>query len=312
LRIEPRFLALRARSLARRLLRGGASLAAEPPGPLFVPLPTGEIAALSREAFEAACRAAASPVYVGCKVGLCRIMARYKFYVSTLDDGFGSNVLLDGYWESWLTQFMARNAKPGAVAIDVGANFGYYSLLLADLVGPEGRLFAIEPNPDVAALLRRSIALNGLSARTSVFEGAAGAIDGATVTLFVPEREPKNAAIVADSSEAAAGRHHRVPAMRLDSLVGDARVDFVKIDAEGAEEDVIEGMAGIFERCRPDMVLEFNAARYADPAAFLDRLLSLYGGLSEVGHDGRAAAVTREQVLTEHFGEDWLLWLTRS
>jgi FkbM family methyltransferase len=277
----------------------------------MTPLAADDIAALSRDAFEAACRASASPVYAGGSVALCRILGRYKFYVSTLDDGFGSNVLLDGYWESWLTQFMARTVRRGTVAIDVGANFGYYSLLLADLVGPDGRLFAIEPNPDVAALLRRSIALNGLAPQTSVCECAAGAEDGTTATLFVPEREPKNAAIVAEPP-AGAGRRHRVAVRRLDAIVGDASVGFVKIDAEGAEEDVIEGMAGIFARCRPDMVLEFNAARYADPAAFLDRVISLYGTLRHVGYDGRAADVTRERVLTEHFGEDWLLYMSRS
>ena len=60
------------------------------------------------------------------------------------------------------------------------------------------------------------------------------------------------------------------------------------------------------------MVLEYNAARYADPDAFLQRLIAVYGSLRHVDHDGRAAAVTPRQVLTEHVGEDWLLFLSRS
>ena len=56
------------------------------------------------------------------------------------------------------------------------------------------------------------------------------------------------------------------------------------------------------------MVLEYNVARYADPAAFLDRLLRIYGALRHVDYDGRAADVSAERVLTEQVGEDWLLF----
>lgn len=271
-----------------------------------------EIASPPRGAFEDACRAAASPLYLGDRTALCRILGRYKLYLSTRDDGFAGHVLLDGYWESWLTRFIARTVKPGGIAIDVGANFGYYSLLLAELVGPGGHLYAVEPNPAVAALLRRSVGLNGFAARTTVCEAAAGAVDGATATLAVPAREPKNAALV-PAGQSGAGERHEVTVRSLDALVGSTRpVSFVKVDAEGGEEAIVEGMAGILARDRPPMVLEFNAARYADPAAFLHRLLGHYGLLRHVDYDGEAVAVAPERVLGERFGEDWLLYLAPS
>jgi FkbM family methyltransferase len=296
----------RARRAAKSVLRNVEQGA--PAAPLRID--TDAIATLPRDVLEDACRAAASPVYLGGRVALCRALGRYKLYLSTLDDGFGANVLLDGYWEMWLTQFIARTVRPGGVAIDVGANYGYYSLLLADLVGPEGKVYAVEPNPDVAPLLRRSIALNGFAARTQVCEVAAGAVDGATATLFAPEHEPKNAALAA-APPGGPGAMHQVTIRTLDSLVTDGRrIDFIKIDAEGGEEAIIEGMAGILRDQRPPMVLEFNAARYADPATFLQRLIRIYGALRHVDFDGSATPVTPERVLTEHFGEDWLLFLS--
>ena len=60
------------------------------------------------------------------------------------------------------------------------------------------------------------------------------------------------------------------------------------------------------------MVLEFNAARYADPGAFLDRLTHLYGALAYVDYSGEAVPVLPSRVLSEHFGEDWLLFLSVS
>jgi len=299
-------------SRARRFLRTLLPRQARPAGACGRPLDVHDIATLPRDDLEEACRNLASPVYLGGGVALCRILGRYKFYVSTRDDGFGANVLVDGYWESWLTRFMARTVGRGANVVDVGANYGYYSLLLADLVGPDGHLHAVEPNPAAAALLRRSIGLNGFAARTTLCEVALGAADG-TATLFVPEREPKNAAIVADAaSPPTAGERRSVPVRTLDGLVGtERRIDFIKIDAEGGEEAIIAGMSAIFAVQRPPMVLEFNAARYADPDAFLQRLLSIYGSLRHVDYDGQAVAVSPERVLTEHFGEDWLLFLSR-
>jgi FkbM family methyltransferase len=272
-------------------------------------LDTDDMAVMARDRLEESCRRLASPVYMGKGVALCRILGRYKFYVSTQDDGFGANVLLDGYWESWLTRFMARTVRRGELAVDVGANFGYYSLLLADLVGPEGRLYAIEPNPEVASLLERSLLLNGFSARTRLCRVAAGAGEG-TATLYVPEREPKNATLFAAAGALPGGRV-KVPVASLDRLLGAERpIGFIKIDAEGGEEAIIAGMSRIFKRQRPPMVLEFNAARYADAEGFLGRLAELYGRLRFIDYDGRAVEISSDRVLTEHVGEDWLLFLT--
>lgn len=275
-------------------------------------LDTHDIAAMERDELEDCCRRLASPVYLGGGVALCRILGRHKFYVSTSDEGFGANVLLDGYWESWLTRFMARTVRTGATVVDVGANYGYYSLLLADLVGPEGRVHAVEPNPDAAALLSRSLALNGFAGRSFVEQVALGAGDG-EATLFVPDGEPKNAALTAGEAVGRPGRQCAVRVRSLDEMIGpDSRIDFIKIDAEGGEEAIIEGMERILANRPPPMVLEYNAARYPDPGTFLERLLRSYGSLRHVDHDGHAVAVSPERVLTEHFGEDWLLFLSRS
>ncbi len=106
-----------------------------------------------------------------------------------------------------------------------------------------GRVYAIEPAPTTATMLRRSVELNGFQNFTTVIEAAAGAVEG-TTPFYVPDREPKNAQIVAsaEGSDPSTGTLHHVPQSPLDALVGTrGRVDFVKIDAEGAEEAVIAG-----------------------------------------------------------------------
>lgn len=270
-----------------------------------------EIAGLGRDQLEEACRELASPLYVGDDTGLCRILGRYKMYVDTRDVTIAAHLLLEGYWETWLTQFMARLVRPGWTVADIGANYGYYTLLMADLVGAGGRVVAVEPNPEAAALLRRSVFLNGFGAWTAIHEVAAGAEDGGTATLLVPRAMTGGASI---SDVAALSLpdivEHRVPVATLDALLADeARIDFLKIDVEASEERIIAGMERIFARGRPPMVLEFNPARYGDPRAFLSHLTALYGSLREVDFSGDAAAVEAERVLGEP--TEWLLFLSR-
>jgi FkbM family methyltransferase len=276
-------------------------------------LSLSDIATRNRFELEEICRSRAQPVYLGDHTALCRVLGRYKLYLSTLDHGFGSHVLLDGFWEMWLTIFIARIVKPGMVAADIGANFGYYTLLLADLVGERGQVHAIEPNPEIASLLRRTVALNGFAPRTTIAEAAAGVSDGSELTLFVPHGEPKNATVVAASTDMTdGGSLHRVKCRSMDALLADCdRVDFLKIDAEGAEQDIIAGMERVLDRFRPAVVLEFNARRYAEPAGFLARLTDIYGTVRHIDYSGDPVAVDPANVVSKASAEDWLLFFSQ-
>ncbi len=270
-----------------------------------------ELGKLDRWALERRCRALAQAVYLGDRTALCRILGRYKLYVDSMDVGFGAHVLLDGVWESWLTVFMARQVGPGMRVVDAGANHGYYTLLFADLVGPQGQVAAIEPNPRIARLLKRSIDLNGFAARVDVFEYAAVDSDGLELVFHNPENEPKNARVIgaeyADHPEAI-----RVPGARLDTLLADwPSVDFMKIDVEGSEGPMLDGAWTIIQRDAPSLLLEFTPTRGADPGGLLDRLLSVYSTIEVVNHDNTHTAVTRDQLMDPTRRDDWNVFLRR-
>jgi len=256
------------------------------------------------------CRALAHPVYLGDDVVLCRILGLLSFYLDRRDASFAGRVLLDGFWEIEATLFISRRVRPGMTAIDIGANYGYYTLLLGALVGETGHVIAIEPNPDAAALLRRSLMANDLSGRTTLHEVAAGASDGNEVSLAVPECRPMNARIVYAPAEAGNDRvaHRRVRQVTVDALAaGLPRIDFVKIDAEGAEERVIEGMLTTLQRHRPSLVLEFNIERVKEPTRLLRLLSELYGGIGYIDDDGDRAETTLAQLTSQRRGCDWML-----
>lgn len=268
-----------------------------------------EIAHAERYDLECACRAAAQPFLLGDGVSLARVLGRYKVYLSTTDRGFASHLLLDGYWEMWLTQFVARILKPGMVAVDVGANMGYYSVLFADLVGPQGRVIAVEPLPSTVTLLRRTLELNGFAGRSRVLAVAAGSASGAG-RLHVPEGEPKNATVVGSRVGGEMPGQGEVPIVALDDVLqGEAQIDFIKIDAEGFEEHIMLGLEATVTRWKPSIVLEFNPLRCKNPDQLVRRLHELYGQLRVIGFDGEASPISDEQLLDRSNREDRLVYL---
>lgn len=273
-----------------------------------------ELMAFDRHQAETAILQRVNSAYLGNHTALVRVLGRYKLYVDTRDRGFGSHVLLDGFWEIWLTLFCARNVKRGMTAIDVGANFGYYSLLLAELVGTRGELIAVEPNPHAADFLRRSVELNGLLGRTRIETSALGATISGDASLYVPHSEPKNAQIVSEMFQPPPqdGVVIKVPVTTLDGMsAACSRVDFIKIDAEGAEEVILEGMAETIARHKPMLVVEFNPARYADASGFLERLAGIYGAMRRLDFSGEAVPITSEDLLSKYGADDSLLVLSR-
>ena len=308
MRADPRDLARRAKRRLKRLLGPPP-----PPQPTPTILGLSEIAELPRDELEQACRRLATPVYAGKGVTLSRMLTRYKIYLDSEDRDFGAHLLMDGYWESWVTQFVARTIRPDWIVADIGANHGYYSLLLADLVGPGGQVTAIEPHPGNVRLLERTLALNGFSARTRVCAVAAGECRKEEASLMVPRFSPGQGEVDPIVPRSPDHDVFKVPVDRLDSLLrSDSRIDFLKIDSEGSEDRVIEGMDGIFATQRPAILMEFGAVRYRDPAALVGRLVQLYGKVSQIGFDGHAFPVDPARLLDERIGEERMLFLEGS
>jgi FkbM family methyltransferase len=172
--------------------------------------------------------------------------------------------------------FLPRLVRPGDTALDVGANLGYYTVPLARLVGPRGRVLAVEP----VALYR-----DVLTRRTrrlphvQVLPYALGTDDGATVRLGLPEGAEVYRHGLTRVRDAGQGGPSASPAefeatMRRGSALfaGLDRLDFLKCDVEGYEVPVLPEMIGVIEKHRPVMQVETEGAHRA-------RLVALFGGL---------------------------------
>ena len=224
-----------------------------------------------RAANERIIRGACNVAYCGDHTALCRVLGRYKAYVDTTDVALSSHLMLEGYWEMWVAEALYDLIRPGMVVADIGANVGYFSLLMAELVGPTGRVHAFEPNPRLAGLVEKSLLVNGFSRWASIHQTALGDEDGQTVTLVVPPTMPMNAYMLSPGTDHPDGVS--VPLSRLDGREDWQEIQLAKIDVEGAEELIWSGLQGLLDSGRlRTVVLEFNPHRYKDPIGFLDRL----------------------------------------
>ena len=101
--------------------------------------------------------------YLGDYQSLCRILGFFDIYIDTRDRSIGMQLLMKGYWEIDVTECIAKHLSPGMNVIDVGANYGYFSLLMAGLIGHKtGKVYSIEASPNVFQHLKNSIRINFL------------------------------------------------------------------------------------------------------------------------------------------------------
>lgn len=148
-----------------------------------------------------------------------------------------------------------RYVTSGATVIDVGANIGYNAIHAARLAGPQGRVIAFEPTPDTLSLLRCNIAASGFS-NVAVEPVAAGSHAG-TRDFFVRGDISAVNSLYPNSRFAHVTSVLHVTVAPLDDLVV-GRVDVVKIDVEGAELDVLEGMPRILREPGITLIVEWD------------------------------------------------------
>ncbi len=171
--------------------------------------------------------------------------------------------LVRGTLEPGVQEALRRLVAPGSVVWDVGANLGFFSLLAARL---GASVEAFEPLPGAAAALRSNVALNGMDGAVRVHERAAGAAAGRAPLLVVDEGSWSHLAVRGPHLRAVGTVEVEVAA--LDELALPAPA-VVKLDVEGSELAVLQGMRATLAAARPAVICELHATN-AEVTEFLE------------------------------------------
>jgi FkbM family methyltransferase len=202
-----------------------------------------------------------------------------------------------GRWYDLETQLaLDLILKPGDTVVDVGANYGHFSLSAAANVGETGKVFAFEPNPVVFARLRTHIALNKLD---SVHVQNVGLADvERELELNVPQINSGEASFAETGYEDA--EVVTCPVLIGDNVIGDTETTLIKIDVEGFEMRVLKGLEKTIARDKPWIITEVvpgHLARDDQTPADLDEFLKPMGYVPKLLGLTRVKANAKELTL---------------
>lgn len=183
------------------------------------------------------------------------VVVRLKDGSRLLVDGTsqtGRIAFATGSYEPRTTALIRASVRPGDTVVDVGANIGYFSIVAARAVGAAGRVLAFEPVPAVRHALMENLGLNGVGA-VEVRDEALSRQSG-EVSFFVGPAQDTGLGSLRALQH---GTQIRVQQRRFDDIFDrQSRVALVKIDVEGGELGVLQGMEECLRRDRPEIVLE--------------------------------------------------------
>ncbi|GAQ90548.1 hypothetical protein KFL_006540020 [Klebsormidium nitens] len=265
------------------------------------------------EALQTDDRSAKTNVYLGDDVLMSYIpFFDTHFFLDSRDRGVTPHLCQGTVWEQGTTEAVRALVRPGQNVIDVGACVGWYTALFARAVGPTGRVLAVEANPRLAGLLARSVE----EYRTvSVVNKAVGNEDKKTV--FVSDDmtwAPGNTVGAAAGAGAVPVTYVRLDTLLQEGQWARARVDVIKIDVEGHEWQVWQGMQKtVAANPNLEVFLEINVRRDIingiDPIEFYDDLQRKFENMFTINPDDGLLVHTSPSELLESTG-NVLLYLS--
>ena len=185
-------------------------------------------------------------------------------------DAKSSGLVLTGYWEKHETEIFKKLIKKGMTVVDIGAHIGYYTLIAANLVGKKGKVYAFEPEQKNYSLLKKNIKINEY--RNIVPVKKAVSSKTGTAKLFL-QTSALHTLICPQNNK----QSIEIETVTLDNFIGENKINFIKIDAEGAEYMIFQGMRKILENNEDLIILtEFYPAllkRYVEPKRYLEELI---------------------------------------
>jgi FkbM family methyltransferase len=217
----------------------------------------------------------------------------FRLWVCLPESGVSRPILSDTY-DIAETKFIKKYVPSGALTMDVGANIGFYTQLLASVVGPNGTVLAFEPLAYLYDAALKSTAENHFGDRVKIYDKAVGAEPGHLKLRHAPITTNFGGAHFAPDTQTPVDHVDvDVEVTPLDTYRTSQRVNFIKMDIEGAEPFALQGAQKIICRDRPIILTEIHPAQLSRVARitakeYADTLIRLGYSLHLLNENGEA------------------------
>lgn len=140
-------------------------------------------------------------------------------------------------------EFMKKSIKKGDITLDLGANIGYYTIIMSKLVGEEGKVFAFEPDPNSIEVLKMNIELN--NCKNVIIVQKAVHNEANKVKLYICDSDNRNNSMYMDYKD-----FIEVESIKLDDYFSNYNgfINFIKMDIQGSEVNVLKGMSLVLQK----------------------------------------------------------------
>lgn len=231
---------------------------------------------------------------------LTETRAGLRMLIDGRDTGSGLEILHSGYIEPEVMAVLQRGFVPGSVFLDVGANFGFYTMLAAQQMGSSGQVFSFEANPNLIPYLEGSIYINGLRDRVTLINKAVADAAG-TARFGFSYAHIGGGSLMLGSDGAENNEFVEVPLITVDAeLPSDLVADVIKLDVEGHEAAALRGMRQLVARSpKVQIILEFFTGMQGKSGSetIIDLLEEMGLRYWKIGHRGRLHQVSREELV---------------
>lgn len=209
-------------------------------------------------------------------------------------------------FEAGLFDYLRKTIKEGDVILEIGANVGIFTVVLARWVGSSGHVYAFEPAPEASATLRRHLALNQVEDRVTILPDAISDAPGHSAFY-----------VVGTSGEnTLSGKHSRIPSAdrievqvtTIDMFCRERSIapTLIKIDIEGYEFHALRGALGVIGQYSPGIVVELHPMNWPDIGVSPEYARQFISGLNyrQMALDGKSDPFLRYgHLLLERFGQ---------
>jgi FkbM family methyltransferase len=168
-------------------------------------------------------------------------------------------IYLFGDFEPPTIKFIESYIQKGFVIFDIGANVGYHTLIFSHLVGENGKVFSFEPEPENFATLNNNILINNIKNVITINKAVSD--KKAVLDFYVSNSFNKGTHSLVYNPIQHSEVSIKIDCLPLNDFIVErsiSKIDFIKIDVEGAEHEVIKGMESVIMRFKPAMLVEVN------------------------------------------------------
>jgi FkbM family methyltransferase len=184
-------------------------------------------------------------------------LKEFKILINSSSNIIEKNLLIYGVYEEDILKLIRKKLKEGDVFLDIGANIGYHSLFASKIVGKAGQVYSFEPVKETFEILKKNIQINKFN-NIKPFNYGVSNKNGKTKIFFDKSDFGRSSLLYGDSNSV-----EEIELIKLDTFFGGKKIDFVKIDVEGEEFNVIKGMEEIIKNNKNiKIILEFSPIIY--------------------------------------------------